>query len=193
METRSDLIFLKYFQDTIESFSKLDERVEKNPIERSTVDMKISDYMHIIENNDLSESASNKIVKEIRKERQIRRGLANEQILISKYQELKARISSKENRQFIVAEIQKKMKSLDTEYKNRVLTDEEVKELLKEDIIQHSGKRVRKTSEKNQQINAKIKEMLDKGCSQKEMAIELGISQGAVCQRIKKIRELENA
>lgn len=193
METQSDLIFLKHLQDSIETLNKLDELIETNSQRQSEVDSELCDLLHLIENQELKDVACIKITHRIRELRKIRRSIKNEYELIVKYQEVKARLSSKENRKFITAEIQKRMKNLNQEYKNRILTDEQIKELLKEEVIQRSNKRTRKSSKKNQQINEKIKEMLDRGCSQKEMSVELGISQGAVSQRIKRIKELENA
>lgn len=151
--------------------------------------------LHLIECQELSNSACIKITRRIQELRKVRRGLRNEHELIVKYQEIKTRLSSRENRQLITAEIQKRLKSLNQEYKNRVLTDEQVDELLKEDTkpISQEKEERRKRSDKSLIINQKIKEMIDRNCSRKEMAVELGISQGAISQRIKKIKELENA
>lgn len=194
MESQSDLIFLKLLQDSIESLNKLDEMIETNGQRQSEIDSELSDLLHLIEHSELNDLSCIKITHRIQELRKIRHGLRNEHELIIKYQEVKAKLSSKENRQFITTEIQKRLKTLNQEYKNRVLTDEQITELVREEpLTVEKNTKIRKMSEKTKQMNDRILELLSKGCTQKEIAVELNVSQGCVSQKIKKIKELQNA
>lgn len=193
MEKQSDIYFLKLLQDSINSLNELDELIETNGDRSSKIDLELSDLSHIIENQDLPDLGCVKIVKRMKELRTIRRSLRNEHELILRYQELKARLSSKENRQFIVAEISKRMKDLNQPYKNRIITDEQVQDFLENKMIVGvtTSIKPRKRSEKNDDINAKIQKMLEQGYSQKRIAVELKMSQPSVSLRIKKMKELQ--
>jgi len=193
VEKQSDIYFLKLLQDAINSLNTLDELIETNGRRQSEVDSELCDLLHLVENNDLNDDACIKIMARIKELRKVRRSLRNEYELINRYQEIKARLSSKENRQFIFVEIQKRFKTLNQEYKNRILTDKQVEDLLeKQGVIEESKEKIsRKISEKSQQINIKIKELLEKGYSQTEIAKEMNMTQPSISIRIKKIKESE--
>ena len=193
MDKQSDIYFLKLLQDSINTLNELDNLIASNGDRQSKVDSELCDLLHMIENNDLSDFACVKVVKRIKELRKIRRSLRNEYELILKYQELKTRLSSKENRQFIVAEISKRMKDLNQPYKNRIITDEQVQDFLENKMIVGvtTSIKPRKRSEKNDDINAKIQKMLEQGYSQKRIAVELKMSQPSVSLRIKKMKELQ--
>lgn len=198
MQNQSDLYFLKLLQDSINTLNELDDLIESNGSRQRNVDYELSDLMHLIENKELSESASVKIVKRIHDLRKIRSSLRKEYELIMKYNEVKMRLASKENRQFITAEMQKKMKSLNTEYQNRILTKEQIDELLKEEhkvssIKDTKQKSKRTRSEESKKIDEQIKELLEQGKSQSEIAKILYMTQPSVSLRAKRIREMQNA
>ena len=199
MQNQSDLYFLKLLQDSINALNELDDLIESNGSRQSKVDSELCDLLHLIENKELSESASIKIVKKIHDLRKIRRSLRNEYELIVKYNEVKMRLASKENRQFITAEVQKRMKSLNAEYQNRILTKEQIDELLKEEpnvsssIKDTKQKSKRTRSEESRKIDEQIKELLEQGKSQSEIAKILYMTQPSVSLRAKRIREMQNA
>lgn len=193
MQTQSDLYFLKLLQDSLNSLDELDNLIESNGSRQSEVDSELSDLLHLIENNELSETASVKIVRRIHDLRKVRRSLRNEYELILKYNEVKGRLTSKENRKFIVAEIRKRMKSLNNEYQNRVLAKEQVDELLKNDHVNDKQPRSRRTrSEESKEIDKQIKQLLEQGKSQTEIAKILYMTQPNVSMRVKRIREASN-
>lgn len=51
--------------------------------------------------------------------------------ILSKYESNKTKLLTNNNRQFLVTELHKKEKSLDTEYKNRVYSEEDMNNILK--------------------------------------------------------------
>jgi uncharacterized coiled-coil DUF342 family protein len=96
----------------------------------SELDSKEQDLLHYIENNKISILWCYKMIKEIKTIRQERRRVKNDMDLLSKFNELKSKISSKDNRQFILPELHKKEKQLSTIYKNRQYTEEDMNKIV---------------------------------------------------------------
>ena len=96
----------------------------------SELDSKEQDLLHYIENNKISVLWCYKMVKEIKTIRQERRRVKNDMDLLSKYNEIKNKLASKDNRQFIMPELYKKEKQLATVYKNRQYTEEDMMKLV---------------------------------------------------------------
>lgn len=96
-----------------------------------TVDYKISDLLHCIENNKLSTKGCYRIVQEIRKCRLERRQIKNDMELAKTLRtNFNKLISPNNNRQFLLVELNKTNSRLNQPYKNRVYTEEEIKEVL---------------------------------------------------------------
>ena len=114
----------------IEILDKIDEMIKTQSIELQKIDYELSDLYHLIENKELSDEASIKVVKRIHEKRLIRRALSNESSIESTYQTHKTKLIGNDTRQFLANEIYKTIKHLNCEYKNRVLTEEDIKELI---------------------------------------------------------------
>ena len=89
------------------------------------------DLLHFIENNKISIFWCYRMVKEIKDIREERRKVKKDIEMISKFDSVKNRISSRDNRPFILSELHKKEKQLDTVYKNRQYTEEGLQNVLK--------------------------------------------------------------
>lgn len=123
--------------EVIEQISKavtiLDELEEYNeelPKRLQEEDLRLSDLYHYIENNNLNAPQCCKIVKEIKKRREERRKIKKEMALLRTYSNNCNRLSNADNRKFLVAEVHKTEKQLPSNYKNRIYSEEELKELL---------------------------------------------------------------
>ena len=92
---------------------------------------KQQDILHYIESNKINMLTCYNIVKKIKDIRVERRKTKNDIELITKYNELKNRLASKDSRQFIITELHKKDKALQTVYKNREYSEEDIKDILK--------------------------------------------------------------
>lgn len=94
------------------------------------VDYRISDLLHLIEKDTLSTKGCYRIVKELKKVRQERRKIKND-MEISKTLNLNLnKLLGMENRQFLLAELNKTNNHLNSKYKNRIYTEEELNELI---------------------------------------------------------------
>lgn len=96
----------------------------------SVLDSKEQDLLHYIENNRINVLWCFKMVREIKDIRLERRKVKNDMELIYKFNESKNKLASKENRPFIITELNKRAKLFDAPYKNRQYTDEELRNIL---------------------------------------------------------------
>lgn len=96
----------------------------------SVLDSKEQDLLHYIENNRINVLWCFKMVREIKDIRLERRKVKNDMELIYKFNESKNKLASKENRPFIITELNKRAKLFDAPYKNRQYTEEELHSIL---------------------------------------------------------------
>ena len=97
----------------------------------SVIDKKQQDILHLIESQKISAFEAYRIIKELRKVRFERRKIKNDMELLRVYDENKNKLSSNENRQFLLHEVCKKEKNLNTEYKYQEYTKEELESIIK--------------------------------------------------------------
>lgn len=110
--------------DEIDNYnSSLNERL-------SVLDSKQQDLLHFIENNKINILWCYKLVKEIKNVREERRKVKNDMDMLSKYNEQKNKLLSKDNRQFLLAELHKREKTQGRKYSNKQYTQEELNNLL---------------------------------------------------------------
>ena len=112
--------------DANKILDEVEEYFEKLPSQQSKVDSELSDLYHYIENKNLNASQSCKIVKQIKLKRIERRKILKDYEISKVYKVNSTKLSNKENRQFLFNDLNKAKKSLDTEYKNRIYTDEQL-------------------------------------------------------------------
>lgn len=135
-----DIDIVEELKGITESLDKIDSYFNSMSELESNVDMKLSDLYHCIENNQLKTNECYRIVKEIKKQRQIRRSLKNDYELMSVYKNNHARLNNENNRKLFMAELYKRKKELNKKYKNRVYSEEELDNILR-------GKNDRKNTE----------------------------------------------
>lgn len=121
---------LKKVRDVTKLLDEIDEMIKTQAEELSKVDTELSDWYHLIENNDLNKDQSFKVVKRIHDLRIVRRDLNNENELEKTFSTHKNKLIGTDTRQFLNTEMNKKRKSLDTQYNNRVITQEEIEEVM---------------------------------------------------------------
>ena len=126
---RDKLIYEKIKQ-AMAILDEIDEMIKTQSIELQQVDYELSDWYHYIENNDIDENSSKKILEEIQRLRKIRRGLQNEYEIENTYKNNSSKVMGNNTRGLLLAEINKTMSRLDCDYKNRVLTEDSINELL---------------------------------------------------------------
>lgn len=126
---RDELVYDK-IKKVITILDEIDDMIETQKKELQQTDLMLSDWYHYIENNKLTDTESVKIMKEIQTLRKIRRCLHREYEIEATYKNNAGKVMGNNTRSFLLAEINKTLKRLDADYKNRVLTDEYIKEVL---------------------------------------------------------------
>ena len=117
--------------DIVDRLNKVDEYIDGLSDKLSEIDGKEQDLLHYLEDNKINILWCYRYVKEMKKNRLDRRKIKNDMEISSKYIDNKNKLSSKENRQFILTELHKREKTLNLPYKNRQYTDEEIQKVLK--------------------------------------------------------------
>ena len=123
-------IIIEKIKLVVDTLNEIDLMIDSQSVELQNVDLELSDLYHLIENNELSENASVSVVSNIHKLRVYRRSLKNEHEIELTYNTHKNKLLGKDNRQFLMTEINKTIKTLGSKYKNRILTDKDVNDLL---------------------------------------------------------------
>lgn len=109
----------------------LDDYFNELPNLQSQIDEELSDLLHYIENNELTPKQSTKMIKLLQQKRLVRRGLYNDYEIKRVYNAHKSKLAIDTQRQFFLGEIHKKARELNSTYKSRRLTNEQIKELIK--------------------------------------------------------------
>lgn len=118
-------------KEVVERLDRIDEYSNSLTDNLSELDCKQQDLLHYIENNKINVLWCYRMIKEIKQIREKRRKVKNDMELLSKYNEQKNKMISKENRQFLLAEIYKKEKMLSKNYTNKQYTEEEMQKIIK--------------------------------------------------------------
>lgn len=124
---------MKKLNEAIDTLDDIDVYGNSLSERLSILDTKQQDLLHYIENNKINMLWCYRMIREIKSIREERRKVKNDMELFYRFNELKNRITSKDNRRFVLTELHKKEKQLDSIYKNRQYTDEELLSLLKGD------------------------------------------------------------
>lgn len=109
---------------------EIDEMIKTQSTELQNIDYELSDWYHYIENNEINEKSSIKIINEIHRLRQLRRSLHNEYEIENTYKNNSSKVMGNNTRQLLLAEINKTIKRINNDYKNRILTEEKINTLL---------------------------------------------------------------
>lgn len=197
MNEQHEKIFLKKLQDCIIGLDELDELVNTNSERQSHVDLELSDWLHHLQNNfeAVSRASLANIAEKIGSLRLERASLRNEYELIRRYKELSNRMMSKDNRQFIISEIQKTMKNLNQPYQNRIIDEKiiaNVEAITIEEKNQEITKPKRQRKESSKELDQVLLKMKAEGRTQREMAVKVGITQASVSVRLKRLKEVSN-
>lgn len=98
----------------------------------SECDEREQDLLHYIENNKINMLWCYKYVRELKSIREKRRNIKNDMERIAKFKEHKTKlVSTIDNRQLMLAELNKREKQLNCPYKNRRYTEEDLQKVLK--------------------------------------------------------------
>lgn len=125
-------VFLAKLQQVLNTLDEIDEMIGNNSSDQSNVDTLLEDYKHLIEENgkDMSDDAKINMINSYYNARQTRRRNNDFYEVIKYYNNNKQKLQYKSGRQTLYSELKNRLGSLDNPYKYRVLTDDEVNNLI---------------------------------------------------------------
>lgn len=117
--------------NAIQILNRVDEYIDTLVEELSNYDKRTTDLLHYIENNNLNAPQSCKIIKEIKKIRQERRKIKNDMELSKVYKDNINKLVNIDSRNMLMTKVHKTEKQLESEYQNRIYTQEDIDNILK--------------------------------------------------------------
>lgn len=174
---KTDLIFLAKLQQVMTTLDELDDIAKRNPTRQQMIDYEISDYLHLLQNEDLSDEKILELSKRLKQARLTRVSLFNTSELIKTYMNNNKVLIYSEHRHKLKDAIEEKMKTLNNSYNYRILEQEDV-DSFKECIVVET--KVRKRRGKYEITKEMLEEKLEKGIKNKEIAEELGCEQSYI-------------
>lgn len=121
---------LEKIKIVVENMDDIENRLEELPELQSETDCKLQDLYHYIENNQIKTNEAYRIIKEIKRLRNIRRDYKIEYELIKEFQNNYQKLTQINNRQMLLAGVNKKLKVITSEYTNKGYTNEELQEVI---------------------------------------------------------------
>ena len=116
-----DVIFLAKLQSVISTLDEIDKMAKENPDLQKMIDYEISDYNHILQNEDLSDEQMVEIAKKLKEARLKRATVYNTFELVKTYYGNNKVLIYSHNRYKLNDAIKAKLKNLNQEYKYRIL------------------------------------------------------------------------
>lgn len=174
---KTDLIFLAKLQQVMTILDELDDIAKNNPTRQQKIDYVISDYLHLLQNEDLSDEKILELSKRLKEARLTRVSLFNTSELVKTYMNNNKVLIYSEHRHKLKDAIAEKMKTLNNAYNYRVLEKDDV-DSFKECIIIET--KIRKKRGKYEITKEMLEEKFEKGMKNKEIAEELGCDQSYI-------------
>lgn len=125
--------------------NKTDEHLDGLDNSLSECDILKSDYEHFIEITPIEEVDLNKLYVDMQKNFKKRRTVKNDIILRDNYNNLRMRLNNCDNRQLLIQHMKNAVTKLNANYKNRILSLEEINQLKKTTEIKRGRGRPKKT------------------------------------------------
>lgn len=121
---------MKKLNEAINILNEIDDYNDSLQSKLTKLNEQQQDLLHYIENNKINIFWCYRMIKEIKDIREERRKVKKDIEMLAKFDSVKNRITSRGNRSFILSELHKKEKQLDTVYKNRQYTEEQLQNVL---------------------------------------------------------------
>ena len=172
-----DKVFLAKLQLVINTLDEIDEMAKKNPEEQQAIDYEISDYQHLLQNEDLSDDKMLEVAKKLKEARLKRVQLNNTSELAKTYYGNNKVLIYSDNRYKLVEAIKERVARLDQEYKYRVLDSNVISHFKEATVIEV---KTRKRRGKYEITKEMLEERFEKGMTNKEIAEELGCDQSYI-------------
>ena len=167
-----DTIFLSKLQLVIQTLDEIDDIAKETPIEQQNVDYEISDYQHLLQNEELNDDKIIELANKLKLARIKRNQLNNTSELIKTYYGNNKVLIYSNNRHLLVDAIKDRVSRFNKPYNYRVLNQETV------DYFKHSIEKTDKDSKRRYRkydiSKDDFESKINSGMSNKDIALELG-------------------
>lgn len=172
------VVFLAKVQQVLKLLDEIDETIETNPDMQRNIDWEISDYLHILENNELSVDARLELDDRLKNCRRVRRQTNTIQAISKVFNDNRGKLIWKNQRDMLYSMMATKVSELNNEYKYRVLDVDTVNNfLIKKPIVEETREKTKKTRGKDACITKEeLEEKINSGMRNKEIAEEIGVT-----------------
>ena len=142
---------IQAYEDADSMFNEVETIAKSIPGEISLIDSERCDYLHILENYELTNEARECLMKKLEDVSERRRNALNISCLVGTWNNNKNKVNNANNRVFLRQAIKTRLSTLDMDYNFRVLSDEDVNMIIntKFETLQPKKKRGRKPGTKN--------------------------------------------
>lgn len=175
-----DNVFLAKLQLLCDTFDEIDKMIEEQPDEQQKIDFEISDYLHLLQTEELTDESMLTVSKKLKSARLKRCTLQNTSHLMKSYNDNKQRIINTNTRGFFRSNIKNTMNRLNQDYRYRILEENDINELKnskKEEVKKHTRKRKSKVIVSEEEL----RECVEKGMRTKDIADFFGITSSNLC------------
>lgn len=175
-----DKVFLAKLQLVIETLDEIDELARSNPEEQQAIDYEISDYQHLLQNEDLSDDKIVEVAKKLKIARVKRESLNNVYALVTTYYGNNKVLPYSDTRHRLADAIKDKLKTLNQEYKYRVLDEDTINSFKEATIVETKIIVKKNRSSKYDITKEELEEKIASGMKNKDIAKELGCDQSYI-------------
>lgn len=167
-------------KEVVAALDEVDSWGERCSQEQSSVDLELSDWLHMLQHEDNSDEELVKISKRIKELRTRRESLNYVWELLKVWNANRTKLVSSNNRQFLIHEIDKSFSQFNKKYNNRVLSEERIAEVLGKEVI------VKRSNNEKKEI---VRNILKDSPEMKNSEIHsiTGISQSTIAKYRKEI------
>ena len=179
-EEKTELELLGRINNVLKLLDEIDQTIEELPEKQSNIELLRSDLEHLLEDKEMGSVGYKNIARELEKVRKQRRHLKKAWEIIKCYQNNRNKITYKEQRPFIRNSLELCYKELQTTYNYRLLTGQNIKELLGNEKYE-----TKKTTEVVSEVKMKngevvtreeFEKLVNDGKSNKEIAEYYGLT-----------------
>lgn len=174
-------VFLAKIQQALTLLNEIDDIISNNPEMQQNIDWEISDYLHLLENEELTQEARLKIDEQLARCRKIRRQLVNIYTIGKVYNDNRDKLRYKNQREFLTSNLRSAISKLDCDYKYRVLDQGTIDGYVKKEEDSLIEKPKQKKLGKKRISKEELLEMINSGLKNKEIAEKIGLSPSALC------------
>lgn len=179
-EEKTELELLGRINNVLNLLDEIDQTIEELPEKQSNIELLRSDLEHLLEDKEMGSVGYKNIAKELEKVRKQRRHLKKAWEIIKCYQNNRNKITYKEQRPFIRNSLEVCYKELQTTYNYRLLTGQNIKELLGNE--KYEAKKTTGTLSEVKMKNGEVvtrdefEKLVNDGKSNKEIAEYYGLT-----------------